>query len=104
MSDVTIPVLPKKFLDLPAEEVVALLMTNPNECLELFGRTIFNFITVNYNLSANELAMEELLTMLVGSLQLNAQLEEENSQSADNLADYVADRLTIPSVPNSEKW
>ena len=100
MSDVTIPVLPEKFLNRPAEKVVDLLMANPNECLELFERTIFNFIAANYNLPANTPAMQELLTMLIGSLQLNAQLEGENSKLAEDLADYVTDGFPIPSVPN----
>ena len=92
MSSVLEPRLPDEFLNLPAEKVAEILIANPDKI-----SCIFKYTTTRESLGhvCEYSFTQELLTMLIVSLQKNAWLEEETAQINDDLADCFVGSLNL---------
>jgi len=92
MPLVSEPRLPDEFLNLPAEKIAEILIANPDKISCIFKYTTTReslFHVCGYSFT------QELLTMLISSLQKNAWLEEENDQVTDDLADCFIGNLKL---------
>lgn len=89
------PMLLEEFLNLPAEEVAKILVASPSKISYIFEHTVTPESLAHV---CGYCFTEELLTMLITSLQINAQLEEENDTINDDLADCVIGNLADSSA------